>query len=485
MKHISTAEIEGYIEGKYFSNPKSANPYRSVLTKFAYLANQVDEDAHELYQRFIIGRSSSSAQFAKSVIFDFVDRRSNSMYTRIQEEAQEEETQEEAQAQAEEIAQERAEEAREAQEEAQIKSSISSAQMEEQLRQEKELAKIQAENLEKTKLQALKMAEELEQKKREEQLQKAEEELRKRREAREARIQARIENFVSQEFPGYIQEFDYIENIPQKAREYFQQDNEESMFNLCADMGKHVILEGVAGSGKSELVIKYAKDNEIPLFKMSCSSDARMDDLIGSKTISDNGESIKFQAGMLLKAVLTANKHGKAIILLDEINTLAEKVQKNLNGLADGTGFIDLPMGRIAINPGVQFLICGTMNLSYAGTNPLNPELKDRFAIVSMPTMSKETKHKIYSNYVVDEALEDNLIELSEKLAKMQEDQQVSGDVVFSTRSQIAFLEIYEELRNEQVSNTEKSALDITLISKFSDIEDKQAVKELVNEIFN
>ena len=446
MEKITNSEIEQYILEKNFSSSKTAQPYRSVLTNFSKLVDMVDsESVDQLYQRFIIGKSASSAKFSKSVIYDFINKSQN---TTVQD------------------------------------TSKSVAQRQEELRQAQELAKIQAEELAKTQEKARLEAEELEKQKIIEAQQKAEAEAKRKQELRDQRVKARTEGFISEDFPAYIENFDYMANIPQRAREYYQQGSEETMLKLCADMGKHTILSGNAGSGKTEVIIKYAKDNKIPIFKMSCSSDVRMDDLIGTKTISEDGQSIKFQAGMLLKAVLTANKHGKAIILLDEINTLAEKVQKNINGLADGTGFIDLPMGKIAINQGAQFLIAGTMNLSYAGTNPLNPELKDRFTVIDMPKMSEETKHKIYSQYSVSDKIQNDLIKLAEKIDEQQKENRISGDVVFSTRSQLAFLEIYEELNVEGLPHATKEALNITLVSKFDDPDDKEIVNDIISDIF-
>lgn len=440
MQKITYNDIRNYIKEKNFKNSKTRQPYESVLVNYAKIANMIpNESVDQLYTRFIIGKTSSSAKFAKSVIYDFeATRKNGTVSTKTPEELQKEH---------EEYLKKQAEE-----------------KTQEQLRKFQQDVKIA--------LEAKKAREEKE----------AEE--KKRQANKQKRLEARTKNFVSQDFPDYIQKFDYMQNIPQKAREYFPQGSEEKLFNICAQTGKHSIMSGAAGSGKTELVIKYAKENKIPLFKFSCSSDVRMDDLIGTKTISEDGQTIKFQAGMLLKAVLTANKHGKAIILLDEVNTLAEKVQKNINGLADGTGFIDLPMGRIAINEGTQFLICGTMNLSYAGTNPLNPELKDRFTIIDMPKMSDETRHKIYSQYSISKNIENNLIQLSKELDKAQEENQVSGDVVFSTRSQIAFLELYEDLKDNGIESPISEALNVTLVSKFDDQEDKRFIKSLISRVF-
>ena len=249
-------------------------------------------------------------------------------------------------------------------------------------------------------------------------------------------------------------------------------------------MLKHSIMKGSAGSGKTELAIKYAHDHNMAIFKMSCSSDMRMADLIGSKTFDESG-NIKFESGMLTKALLTANEYENgSIILLDEINTLSDKVQKNVNGIADGTGFIDLPNGRLKINQGSKFIVVGTMNQSYSGTNPLNPEFKDRFTMIKMPKMSNATKHKIYSNFNISENLEKNLIILCDRLDTLSKNNTIANDVVFSTRSQISFLEILEDMEIDNTPNAIQRALDMTLVNKYDDPDHEEIVKNLIEEIF-
>jgi len=345
-----------------------------------------------------------------------------------------------------------------------------------------ELAKIQQANLEQQNAKKLKLAQQLEAQKIAEAKAKAEAEAKAKAEARQARIEARRSGFVSQAIPEGVVRFEYAENIPKKSKEYFEQDNEKTLFYQACNTPKHTILKGSAGSGKTELAIKYAHENKIPCFKFSCSSDVRMSDLIGSKTFDESGQ-IKFEAGMLTKAVLAGNELGKSMIILDEINTLGEKIQKNVNGIADGTGFIDLPSMKLKINQGVQFLIIGTMNQSYAGTNPLNPEFKDRFSMIKMPKMSAEIKKKIFAKFQASATLENQLIKIGDKLDKMQEDNIVSADVVFSTRSQIAFLELLEEMEADKIPNAVKSCLDMTLTAKFDDPEHEDLVDKMIREV--
>ena len=150
----------------------------------------------------------------------------------------------------------------------------------EELRQKQQLAIIQAEELAKTKAEELKQAEELEKAKIALALIKAEELAKKKKELRDQRIKARSQGFKSEKIPDSIIQFDYKINIPTFSKEYFQQENEKDRFYSKCDQLKHSIMKGSAGSGKTELAIKYAHENNMAIFKLSCSSDMRMADLI-------------------------------------------------------------------------------------------------------------------------------------------------------------------------------------------------------------
>ena len=101
-----------------------------------------------------------------------------------------------------------------------------------------------------------------------------------------------------------------------------------------------------------------------------------------------------------------------------------------------------------------------------------------------MPDMTRETKLKIYSKFNISETIENGLIDLSNQLNNLQAENKIAGDVVFSTRSQIAFLELLEELELDQVPNAIQEALNVTLVSKFDDGDDKTKVKNLIERIF-
>ena len=452
MSKISQEMIESYLNETF--NGKSAKVYRSHLNKFAQVYNVIEnESIDEILNRVKIGMSDSTFKVLKLTVSKFVTT-NNDFFNQT---------------------------------DATVKNAdnepVTSDSVETQLRQAQELERIQAENLAKTRAEAKAKAEELERLKIAEAKAKAEAEAQRIAQARKDRLAKLTEGFEPEEIPQNIVTFDYMQNIPKTAKEYHAQGTEAQEFYSLALRNLHTILKGHAGSGKTELVIKFCKEYEIPLFKYSCSSDVKMADLIGAPTFDETG-AIKFDAGVVTKGLLTSNAHGICVVLLDEINTLSEKVQKNINGLADGTGFIDLPkVGRLQKNKGTRFLIVGTMNAKYSGTNTLNPELKDRFNIVNMPKMSKDTRTKIFSKYNPAPELSNKIESVIAKLEKMQIENEIENDVVFSTRSQIAFLETLEQYESDKIPNAIFKAFETCLINKFDDSDDMEKVAKMVKGV--
>ena len=469
LREIHYNEIREYIDQKGLKNPQ---PSFSIMEKFMNFFNAGDFEesiSTVFYSRFGISiKSKGSYNLNKSLIIGFEDFIEKQTISHDQPQANDQ---------------------TQTNDQTDCSADLSDSDLEkqkEELRQKQQLAIIQAEELAKTKAEELAQVEELEKAKIALAKKKAEELAQQKEELRIQRIKARFEGFESEKIPDSIIPFDYTVNIPKTSKDYYAQENEKDDFYRSCDMLKHVIMKGSAGSGKTELAIKYAHEHNMAIFKLSCSSDMRMADLIGSKTFNEKGE-IKFEAGMLTKAMLTANEYENgAMILLDEINTLGDKIQKNVNGIGDSTGFIDLPnIGRLSKNKGSKFIIVGTMNQSYAGTNPLNPEFKDRFSMIPMPKMSRDTKHKIYSKFSISDDLEHNLIRLCDRLEDLANNNTVANDVVFSTRSQISFLEILEDLEADNVPNAINRALNQTLVSKYDDPDHEEIVKDLIGEIFN
>tara|TARA_R110001599_G_scaffold91957_1_gene241215 strand:- start:148 stop:1593 length:1446 start_codon:yes stop_codon:yes gene_type:complete len=367
-----------------------------------------------------------------------------------------------------------------------IESGLSTKSIEAQqeaLRASELLAEKQSEQLEKTRLENIEKMQQLEAQKLEAQRLEAIREAQELKAKQEARIKKRFSNFVSEEIPETFVKFNVEENIPESASEYFQQKGEKTTFFALMDMGKHIVLTGQAGVGKTELALLYAKTTETPVFKYSCSADTRKNDLIGSKTITKE-EEVKIVCGMLAKTIVAGNKFGRAMLILDEGNALISKIQILLQGCTDSTRFLDLPEGKLKINEGVKFNVVITQNDLFSGTNPLNKPIVNRFAFIEMDRLSTDTKMKIFKGYNVAQEIKDKLCTLDDKLNEMQSEMKISDQECMSVRSMKAILEQIEEWQFLDMPNAIQTALETQYITKFSDIEDRVEIQKVIDNIF-
>jgi len=340
----------------------------------------------------------------------------------------------------------------------------------EQLREQQELAKIEAEKIaEMQKIEAEKMA-------------KIEAE--KLAQAQKERIEELTAGFVPEEIPDEFIKFDPENYKLQKASEYFQQDQEKEIFDALLTFGKNVILTGQQGTGKTELAQLHAFENQDPMFKIACSADLRKTDLIGSKTL-DQDEKLKQIAGMLTRAVLTANKTGSAMVLLDEGNALIPKVQIMLYGLTDSTRRIDLPemTKPLVLNKGARLKFVITMNDQYSGTSPLNKPLLDRFNVIQMKRLPKQIVLKIIKNYNVSSEIKNKLFELSEAIDQAQRSNTLSEQANMSVRAIKAICEEIEIFTMAKIENPVKEALEVGIVKKFSEEKYQEEVREIIRKI--
>lgn len=445
MQKITTEQIEEFVNTYPRKNQKV---YRSQMNKYAKIANMFENEDHEqILVRLSIGISAKSFSSLKSTSNKFTEffKSANAPAKKIDAPIQ------------------------------------SSAKLEESVRQAQELAKIQAEELAKTQAKAKAEAERLEQIKKAEAEAKANAEAERLAQLKAERLARKTQGFKAEEIPNKIIPWNIEELIPKKSITYIEGGNEKTRLYSAFNTGKNVILAGHAGAGKSESAVELAKINKLPLVKYSCNVDTDLDELIGAKTVNEKG--VKFEAGAVTKAVMSANKIGKAVLILDEINCLGEKTQKILNGLFDGTGFVDCSFGRLQINNGVNLFVIGTMNKNYSGTGKLNPEFKDRFALISMPKLSRKIKSQILEPYGLDEKFLNQIFDVSDKLEKLQKDNIVEDDVVFSIRSQKTLIELVEEFEAEKIKDAKMLSFEMTLIDKFDDEEEAETVRNMVKEI--
>ena len=362
---------------------------------------------------------------------------------------------------------------------------VSTPEAEAELRKREELVKIQAEELARQQEIARIEAEKIAEQKRIEAEAQAEAEAKRLAEAQKERIEELSAGFIPEEIPEEFIKFDPENYKIGSASEYFQQEQEKTVFDTMLSFGHHVILSGQQGTGKTELAQLHAYENKDPMFKIQCSADMRKSDLIGSKTLDDN-EKLKQIAGMLTRAVLTANKTGSALVLLDEGNALIPKVQIMLYGLTDSTRRIDLPEMKkpLVLNKGARLKFVITMNDQYSGTSPLNKPLLDRFNVIKMKRLPKRIVLKIIRNYNISNEVKEKLFELSEKINEAQKDNTLSEQATMSTRSIKSICEKIEIFTmNPAIKNPIQEALKVGIKEKFTEERYQEEVQRLIEEV--
>jgi MoxR-like ATPase len=259
----------------------------------------------------------------------------------------------------------------------------------------------------------------------------------------------------------------------------------------------NILLKGPKGDGKTLSVITYAHAIKTPIIIQECSEDTKKMDLMGSQTLF--GDQTIFTLGCIPAAIDTANEHGSAILLLEELSALTPQVQKQLNAVTDFRRQCSMPfLGKTyKLRPDAYLWVVGTMNPSvYGGTYDLNEDLKSRFEEIDLtyPEAGQEKqvlqlacKHvmgtKMPTPYRVLEGglakdilyVDDHILNLVIKLAG--ETRQQATGYALSTRDLVRVVETISLLGIEK-------ALQLVLL-KFEGDEDKGTMKKRIGSIFS
>lgn len=152
--------------------------------------------------------------------------------------------------------------------------------------------------------------------------------------------------------------------------------------------GKHVIFEGVKGSGKNTLVEVLANIFQRPIYEYPFNGNTDVSNIVGENTlISEDGASkVVFQEHQLLQAM--KDPFG-AWFVGDEVNMAKAEVLSVLHAVTDNRRRLDVPgYGIVEAHPAFRFI--GTMNYGYMGTQELNEAFADRFVVISVPPIEAE-----------------------------------------------------------------------------------------------
>jgi gas vesicle protein GvpN len=163
---------------------------------------------------------------------------------------------------------------------------------------------------------------------------------------------------------------------------------EKSTIERMVRAGKHVLLEGPVGVGKTTLALNLAAELARPVIRIDGDGRFTEQKLVGSfdpKLVMEQGF---VEASFLPGPLVEAMKEGK-LLLINELNRMPEMVQNVLLPALD-EGLIQVPyLGEIKAKPG--FLLIATQNpREFVATSPLSEALLDRLEWVSIEPMSFE-----------------------------------------------------------------------------------------------
>src|SRR3990172_352731 len=180
-----------------------------------------------------------------------------------------------------------------------------------------------------------------------------------------------------------IEHIDPNEFIFKSSEAYFFPKGYEDLLGKYTNKKRSrcLTLIGHSGTGKTQLARAYATKNKLPLVFASLNNDIRSTDLLGSFTLQNNNSV--FVLGQISKAIQIANTHSSktCVLILDELNTMSNEVQKILNENLNFREGINIPLinKTFRLNEDSKILVVSTMNYStYSGTYQLNLELKSK-----------------------------------------------------------------------------------------------------------
>lgn len=172
----------------------------------------------------------------------------------------------------------------------------------------------------------------------------------------------------------------------------------------CLLDGRHGLLTGAPGAGKTSCVEQVCLRLGIPVFQFGCSAESTAEQFVGFNDLTNGTTS--WQSGPLCQACETAaavggDFHTKAVLLLDELDAASSSVMVGLNRFLD-CGLITAG-GKVWHGDGVT--VFATANTSGAGDEsgnwqsrqPIDPAILNRMVNIPVDYMSAEAEAQVFA----------------------------------------------------------------------------------------
>lgn len=135
----------------------------------------------------------------------------------------------------------------------------------------------------------------------------------------------------------------------------------------------HVAAFGPTGCGKSLMAREFAAHMQIPAIRINMSDGVSEETLLGRIDL-DNG-STRYIDGILVEAM-----ENGTVLICDEINAMRDNTQIAMFSAMD-SGYLVLPDdNNRVVRAKKGFMVVGTYNPGYAGTNEQNEAFRNRFS---------------------------------------------------------------------------------------------------------
>ncbi len=268
------------------------------------------------------------------------------------------------------------------------------------------------------------------------------------------------------------------------APDYTELRDEFRIYDAHTQSGVSLLLNGPKGIGKTLSIAKWASNKKLPFIEYDCSEGTKETNLLGRFTMDKNG-STPFKLGVIPTIIECANKHGEAVLVLEELNALTPAMQKVLNPLLDWRNgvFVEAVEKHYRLDKGCKIAIFATMNpSSYGGGNELNEDLASRFGIWVWKYPRTSDEKKAINSQGIPKDFVKGMFNLAKESRAMEKKGEV--DYAISTRDLDAVFKLFRAYKEIKGIDVERMVLEIKVLGNYEVEDQRDSMKSRIESIF-
>ena len=184
----------------------------------------------------------------------------------------------------------------------------------------------------------------------------------------------------------------------QQTRDVVGRTLELQLAGACVRAGRHILLEGPVGVGKTFLALTLARALGRPVFRVDGDGRFTEQKLVGHfdppRVLREGYKADTFIPGPLVSAMRAGG-----VLFINELNRMPEGVQNVLLPVLDERTLVLPLLEPVVASPG--FLVIATMNpREFVATGHLSEAMLDRFELVVLDYQSEEEEREIVRRLV-------------------------------------------------------------------------------------